>query len=149
MFKLDHIVGLANDLALSKKLHRLEHAGGVEYIDLSAEDTSRHRLHVHTDKGNECAIVLARDEQLSDGSVLLLDRDRAIVVRLKEQTWLGLEPRSVAAAIELGYFAGNMHWTIRFDGDRMWIAQRGPVENYLDRLDSLLRDGRVGLAGHD
>ena len=32
-----------------------------------------------TDKGTDIAIALGRDQQLTDGSVLLLDEDRAIV----------------------------------------------------------------------
>ena len=47
------------------------------------------------------------------------------------------------AALELGYFAGNMHWKVAFDGERLRIAVQGPVESYLERLAHLLRDGRV------
>ena len=69
--------------------------------------------------------------------------DRAIVVRLKEEEWLALEPRDAAAALELGYFAGNMHWPVRFDGTSLRIALHGPVQSYLDRLEHLIADGRV------
>jgi urease accessory protein len=148
MLRLDHIVGSASDPALGEALHRLEHEGAVEHIDLAPEDTSRRRLHVHTDKGSECAIVLARDERLTDGTILMLESDRAIVVRFKEQVWLGLAPRDTEAAIELGYLAGNMHWSVRFDGVKLWIAQRGPAADYLARLDALLSAGRVERIGH-
>jgi urease accessory protein len=149
MLRLDGIVGMATDAVLAERLHHLEHDGKVEYIVLAGEDTARRRLHVTTDRGTECAIVVARADRLSNGAVLLLDKDRAIVVRLKEAEWLSLQPRDAAAALELGYFAGNMHWPVRFDGLALKIALHGPVQSYLDRLDHLLKDGRIRQLRND
>lgn len=149
MLRLDSIVGTAADAALAERLHHLEHDGKVEYIVLAGEDTARRRLHVTTDRGTECAIVLARADRLSNGAVLLLETERAIVVRLKEAEWLALQPRDAAAALELGYFAGNMHWPVCFDGAALKVALHGPVQSYLDRLDHLLKDGRIRRLDHD
>jgi urease accessory protein len=149
MLRLDGIVGNATDAALAGRLHGLEHEGKVEYVVLAGEDTARRRLHVTTDRGTECAIILARADRLSNGAVLLLERDRAIVVRLKGAEWLALRPRDAAAALELGYFAGNMHWPVRFDGSVLKVALHGPVESYLERLEQLLKDGRIRRVDHE
>ncbi len=149
MLRLDSILGHATDAALAERLHHLEHDGKVEYILLAGENTARRRLHVATDRGTDCAIMLPRSERLSNGAVLLLESDRAVVVRLKEAEWLALQPRDAAAALELGYFAGNMHWPVRFDGAALKIALHGPVQGYLERLDHLLKDGRIRRSGHD
>jgi urease accessory protein len=149
MLRLDTIVGTAADADLSARLHHLEHDGKVEYIVLAGEDTARRRLHVTTDRGTECAIMLARTDRLANGAVLLLDKDRAIVVRLKETEWLALQPRDAAAALELGYFAGNMHWPVRFDGAVLKVALHGPVQTYIERVDHLLKDGRIRRIDHD
>ncbi|MGE0117359.1 MAG: urease accessory protein UreE [Dongiaceae bacterium] len=143
MLRLDSILGHATDADLAERLHHLEHDGKVEYILLAGEDTARRRLHVATDRGTDCAIMLPRAERLSNGAVLLLESDRAVVVRLKEAEWLTLQPRDAAVALELGYFAGNMHWPVRFDGASLKIALHGPAEDYLERLDHLLKDGRI------
>ena len=148
MLKLDRILGLATDGPIAGRLHDLDHAGKVEYIALSGEDTRRHRLHVTTDRGTECAIILPRSVQLENGAVLRLGPEGAIVVRLKEAQWLPLAPRDASAALELGYFAGNMHWQVRFDGPTLSIAVHGPAQGYLDRLAHLLADGRVRQADH-
>jgi urease accessory protein len=103
----------------------------------------RHRLRASTDRGTECAIALPRAERLTNGAVLLLEAERAIVVRMAEEAWLALQPRDAAAALELGYFAGNMHWRVRFDGARLAIALEGPPKGYLDRMAHLIADGRV------
>jgi urease accessory protein UreE len=60
-----------------------------------------------------------------------------------------LAPRDVAAALELGYHAGNSHWTVRFDGSVMRIALEGPEQSYLDRLAALFDTHRVTKVNGD
>ncbi len=143
MLVLDEIIGQAEDPDISRQLHELDHLGKVEYITLSKEDALRHRVRVVTDHGTECAVVLRRSARIVDGAVLLLDDDRAIVTRLSERNWLALAPRDITAALELGYQAGNSHWTVRFDGPVMRIALEGPERDYLDRLAAFFSDHRV------
>ncbi len=80
--------------------------------------------------------------------MLYLDEERGIVVQVTEQAWLGLGARDLESALELGYLAGNMHWTVRFRGPTLLIALRGPEQDYLDRLAPLLASGRVRKADH-
>jgi urease accessory protein len=140
---LERVIGLASEPHVARDLHRIEHQAGVEYIFLSVEDTQRHRLRVKTDRGTDCAIALSRDQHLQDGAVLLLERDRAVVVRMQNAAWLQLKPRDIAAALELGYFAGNMHWKVEFDQERLRVAVQSGTLFYLDRLAAFFRDGRV------
>lgn len=147
MLKLETILGLATEPAFADVLHRLEHHGAVEYLTLSEADTQRHRLRALTDCGTECAIALPRTQHLSNGAVLLLEEHRAVIVRMQETQWLTLQPRDAQAALQLGYFAGNMHWKVEFDGMALRIAVQGPLESYIDRLAPLMQDGRVVRAG--
>ena len=149
MLRLEGIVGSATDPEISHRLHHLQHDGKVEYIALSPEDTHRRRLRAVTDRGTECAVILDRATQLYNGAVLTLNGERAVVVRMNETRWLDLLPRDAAAALELGYFAGNMHWTVRFEGEMLRIALAGPEQDYLDRLAPMLADGRARRAGGD
>ena len=143
MLRLTAILGRASDPALAERLHRLEHQGRVETVLLSRSDMSRRRQQVRTDQGTEIALMLDRDAVLDNGAVLLLDESRAVVVVLAEQPWLVLQAPDAAQALELGYFAGNMHWKVRFDGGRLCIALEGEREDYLQRLAHLLGPGRV------
>ena len=140
---LTRIVGNSSASEMAEQLHRLSHDGGLEEIRLSAADTARKRLRVTTDKGTDCAIALNRDAKLENGSVLLLEDARAIVVRMLETKWLRIAPADSAAALELGYFAGNLHWRVRFDGALLEIALEGPEQNYLDRLANHFDSGRA------
>jgi urease accessory protein len=143
MLILDRIVGQASDPALADRLHDLSHAGQVEILSLSASDIQRHRLRLASDRGTDCAIRLERHQQLRNGSVLMLDGQRAIVVQMEDIRYLDLQPRDAAAALGLGYFAGNMHWAVRFSGDRLQIPLNGPEADYLERLAPMMADGRV------
>ena len=149
MLRLNGVVGFASDAGLAERLHGLGHRGAIEYLLLDREDTLRHRLRARTDQGTECAISLARDEHLGDGAVLLIEDARAIVVRMKEEDWLALEPADPAAALELGYHAGNLHWRVRFEGAVLLVAREGPEQAYLDRIQPFLDDGRVRKVERD
>ncbi len=138
MLKLEGIVGHVDDSAIAAKLHHLRHHGAVEYVLLAPADTQRKRLRVTSDAGTDCAIVLARDERLEDGSVLLIDDQRAIVVRLDELRWMVLEPANLSAALELGYFVGNLHWRVKFDGERLRVAIEGDESFYRERLAPMI-----------
>lgn len=148
MLKLEKIVGAATDAQIADRLHDLSHAGRVEYLTLSQEDTHRHRLRATTDAGTECAVVLGRSEHLYNGAVLLLTDELAVVVRMLETEWLTLAPRDTSAALELGYFSGNMHWAVRFEGAWLRIALQGPLERYLERVEPFLADGRARRIGN-
>ena len=148
MLKLESIVGTVTDAPIADRLHDLGHAGRIEYLTLSPEDTQRHRLRATTDAGTECAVVLGRSEHLYNGAVLMLTDEKAVVVKMRETEWLTLAPRDSAAALEIGYFAGNMHWAVRFEGAWLRVALQGPAERYLERLEPYLSDGRARRIGN-
>ena len=64
---------------------------------------------------------------------------------MRETVWLALGPRDLAAALDLGYFCGNLHWRVRFEGPILKVALDGPRETYIDRLAQHLADGRARI----
>ncbi len=143
MLRLGTVVGHRSDAALVDRLHALAHDDRLETVEIAPQDAGRGRLRLATDKGTDCAIAQPRGQRLDDGAVLLLADDRAIVVRVGEQRWLGLRPRDAATALQLGYHAGNLHWRVRFDGEDLLVALDGPEADYLARLRELTDAGTV------
>ena len=141
--RITEVIGFANDPALAARLHDIGHAGRIEHLVLDPDDVHRRRLRARRDKGTDCLIALPMDQPLGDGAVLALEEEWAIVVRLAEQRWLKLAPRDPPAALQLGYFAGNLHWRVKFEGERLLVALEGPKEDYLARLGLFLDDGRA------
>ncbi len=127
----------------SSHLHDLSHKDKVEYIILDHANLKRRRFRTTTDKGTDCAITLTRTEFLTNGAVLIANSEQAIVVKMAEDEWLSLQPYDLATAIELGYFAGNMHWRVKFEKQHLKIALENPIQNYLERLQVFFESGRV------
>ncbi|HEX2526293.1 MAG TPA: urease accessory protein UreE [Geminicoccus sp.] len=142
--RIERIVGSRADAALAHRLHHLAHDGRLETLSVAMADLPRRRFRAVTDRGTECALALPRDTELFDGAVLLLEDDRAIVVKVGEQRWLRLRP-APGFALELGYLAGNLHWRVRFEDGLLLVAVDVPAERYLARIEEHLTAGRVSL----
>jgi len=149
MIRVESVLGSRTDPAFHDALHELEHHGRVELVTVATEDLDRRRLMARTEAGEEVAIALPRDQKLHDGAVLLMEAERAIVVRAGKQRWLRLTPHSASDALELGYHAGNLHWRVRFDGDDLLVAQDGPADAYIERIEPLISSGRVEVSKED
>lgn len=143
MIEILSVLGSRHEPAFAEPLHQLEHRGVLDTVTIAVADLARRRLLVTTAGGQQLAIALPRHQKLFDGAVLLLDDARAIVVRAATERWLRLEPASAAAAIELGYHAGNLHWRVRFDGEALLVALEGRPEDYTARLADLIGSHRV------
>lgn len=144
---LDTILGYASEPFFSEALHRLEHAERVEVLTIAPDDVARRRFRLKTDRGTDCAVSLPRQQGLSDGAILELSDQRAIVIRLSEREWLTLAAPDQAAALELGYFLGNLHWKVRFADGRIHVALEGPRQTYLERLEGMRVEGKVLIEG--
>lgn len=143
MLHIEQVIGSRAEPRIAAQLHDLEHRGAVDLLLLPVADMARRRLRAQTRGGADLAIALPREQSLFDGAVLLLDDDRAIVVRADAQRWLRLTPRAIGDAVELGYHAGNLHWRVRFAGESLLVALEAPAADYLARLDPLLVERRV------
>jgi len=145
MLRIDRVLGSRLEPEFSEELHRLEHRGAIDIVNVPVADLARRRLLITTRGGEELAIALPRHQKLFDGAVLLLDGDRAIVVRAASERWLRLEPRSISDAVELGYHVGNLHWRVRFGGEVLLVAMEGRPEDYTARLENQIASRRVGV----
>lgn len=143
MLRLHGIIGTAGDATYASLIHELEHKDGIELLFVPPSDAGRKRFRLVTDRGTDCAVSLDRDEDLVDGALLFLDPDRAIIARFGEQEIWRLRPVDQAAALKLGWNAGNLHWRVRFEGDVLHVLLDGPLHTYRARILPLLESGEV------
>jgi len=146
MLRIDHVLGSRLESEFSEEIHRLEHCGAVDVVNIPVADLARRRLLATTRAGEELAIALPQHQKLFDGAILLIDAERAIVVRAATERWMRLEPRSIGDAIELGYHAGNLHWRVRFQGEVLFVALEGRPEDYTARLGEMISSRRIGVS---
>ncbi|MGV9797531.1 urease accessory protein UreE [Mycobacterium sp. NPDC003449] len=140
---LDGIVGWVTDGNVAARLHELRHHRAVEYIHLDTHDLDRKRLRVTSDAGTDYAVVLSRDTGLADGAVLLLEADRAVVVRAGAPRTLTLRAADPASALRLGFLAGHLHWKVGQRDDTLVVHLEGPAADYTARVADLLDSGRI------
>ncbi|CAN5874677.1 urease accessory protein UreE [soil metagenome] len=140
---LDGIVGWAGDDTVADRLHELRHRQAVEYVHLDIHDLERKRLRVTSDAGIDYAVVLPRDSALADGAVLLLEADRAVVVRAGAPRTMTLRALDLAAALRLGFLAGHLHWKSDQHDDTLVVHLEGDEADYTARIADLLSNGHV------
>ena len=143
MLRLHGVIARSEDRTYRAHLHALEHEGLIEYLFVPPEDAGRRRFRATTDRGADCAVSLERDETLSDGALLYVDETRAIVVRFAAPKIWRLRPADAAAALKLGWNAGNLHWRVRFEEGALAVPLDRPVEEYRARIAPLLASGEV------
>lgn len=143
MLRLHGIIGTADDALHAGLIHDLEHRDGIELLFVPPSDAGRKRFRLTTDRGTDCAVSLDRNEELVDGAVLFLDPTRAIIARFGEQEIWRLRPADQAAALKLGWNAGNLHWRVRFEGDVLHVLLDAPLHTYRARILPLLGAGEV------
>jgi len=143
------IIGHAAAPGIAERVHRLDHDGALDELFVAPADLARRRMRAVTRQGRAIGIALPRGARLSDGAVLRLDEDGALVVRVEAERWLRVRPAGTGAALRLGYHAGNLHWRVRFDGDDILVGLEGPEARYRDRLADLVADGAVTVLGEE
>ena len=144
---LDGIVGWVTDQEVADRLHELRHhtslEHAVEYLHLDVHDLDRKRLRATSDAGTDYAIVLPRDSALADGAVLLLEPDRAVVVRAGAPRTMILRANDIGAALRLGFLVGHLHWKADQRDESVVVHLEGPESDYTSRIVELLESGRV------
>ena len=149
MILITEILGSASDPQFTDLLHAISHEGILEHLEITQRDAQRRRFRGKTDRGTDCAITLSRDTQLNNGDVLLLEAERAIVVRVDVERWLRIMPRDATVALRLGYPAGNLHWRVKFEESNLLILLEGSLENYMARLQAFITADEIEIRHDD
>ena len=130
------IIGSYSDDEYHNLIHEMEASGAVDFLELSNIDLSRRRFRHQTRMGVELAISLDRDIKLFDGAMLEIKEKSAIVVKVKPEKWLKVRSKKADLNLKLGYFAGNLHWAVRFSDDSIFIEIQENSTEYKNRLES-------------
>lgn len=134
---LTAVLGRAVEPRWHDLLHLMEHEGRVEHLLIPEAEVARRRMRLASDRGRDCAVALPRDQILSDGAVLHFSADLAIIARVDSGARLRLTPATVADALRLGHWCGNLHWKVVFGPGWMEVVMEGPEARYCDRLRDL------------
>lgn len=137
------IVGHHSDAAIHDELHRRQRDGTLVTLSVRTADLGRRRFKAVGSDGNTYGVALSRDDVLRDGSVLVLDDVRAVVIEGDEGETLALRAATLTGGIQLGWHAGHLHWRVRMEGDTMTVLLDGPADEYLVRIAPWLETGDI------
>ena len=130
---------------IENNLYTILRYEAVDKVILNVDDLSRRRLTCETTFGKIVGISLPRSLKLFDGAVLEISERYCLMVKVEPETWLRLEVHCSDVALRLGYFAGNLHWAVKFDKNRLSVAISGDVNSYLDRINNVFTDREVKI----
>ena len=100
----------------------------VERIILASAELSKHRQRATTDSGREVGITLPHGVTLSDGDVLHLDDELAVVVEQSEEDLLLLTPARPEDFGLVGYQVGNLHRAAMINEEGVTVLYDTAVE---------------------
>jgi len=106
-----------------------------DVLALTAEERRWGRRRVTTRAGRELALALPTGSTLTPGAVLHVARDWYVVVEAAPEPVLAVLPRSQEEALRIAFEAGNRHFTLALDGERILLADDPAMEQLLNRLN--------------
>lgn len=115
----------------------------VERVYLESDALVKRIQRVVTDHGKELGIRLKEQRDLIDGDVLYMDGKNMIVVSVKADDLLIIQPTSIQQMGEIAHQLGNRHLPAQFEGNEMLVQYDYLVEELLQQLSiPYIRDNR-------
>jgi urease accessory protein len=107
----------------------------TERVYMNSDDLVKRIQRVVTDHGKEIGIRLKDNRDLTDGDVLYLDERNMIVISVKADDLLVIQPTSIQQMGEIAHQLGNRHLPAQFEGKEMLVQYDYLVEELLQQLE--------------
>lgn len=106
----------------------------TERVYMNSDDLVKRIQRVITDHGKEIGIRLKDNRDLMDGDVLYKDEENMIVISVKNDDLLVIQPTSIQQMGEIAHQLGNRHLPAQFEGHEMLVQYDYLVEELLQQL---------------
>lgn len=107
----------------------------TERVYLNSDDLVKRIQRVVTDHGKEIGIRLKDNRDLIDGDVLYIDERNMVVISVKDDDLLVIQPTSIQQMGEIAHQLGNRHLPAQFEGNEMLVQYDYLVEELLQQLE--------------
>ncbi|MBV7508608.1 urease accessory protein UreE [Bacillus sp. sid0103] len=107
----------------------------TERVYMNSDDLVKRIQRVVTDHGKEIGIRLKDNSDLIDGDVLYIDERNMIVISVKDDDLLVIQPTSIQQMGEIAHQLGNRHLPAQFEGNEMLVQYDYLVEELLQQLE--------------
>ena len=103
----------------------------VEKVSLESSDLVKRIQRVKTDHNRDLGIRLTERQDLKDGDILLMDDANLIVIDVKSDDILAIQPKTINEMGIIAHELGNRHMPAKFEGDEMLVQYDYLVEELL------------------
>ncbi|SMO33255.1 urease accessory protein [Saccharicrinis carchari] len=123
---IEKIVGNIHDMASSE-------IGGrhIEKVSLNSADLVKRVQRVKTDHNRDMGIRLKVAQDMVDGDILFMDDVNLIIIEVKTDDILAIQPKDIREMGVIAHELGNRHMPAKFEGDEMLVQYDYLVEDLL------------------
>ncbi|MEH7121184.1 urease accessory protein UreE [Neobacillus vireti] len=107
----------------------------TERVYMNSDDLVKRIQRVVTDHGKEIGIRLKDNRDLIDGDVLYMDERNMIIISVKDDDLLVIQPTTLRQMGEIAHQLGNRHLPAQFEGNEMLVQYDYLVEELLQQLE--------------
>lgn len=112
-----------------------EKAPHLERVYMESDELVKRIQRVTTDHGKEIGIRLPENRELADGDILFQDENNMIIVSVKKDDLLTIQPVSIQQMGDIAHQLGNRHLPAQFEGEEMLVQYDYLVEKLLKDLE--------------
>ncbi len=125
---IEKIVGNIHDMASSEMEER-----HIEKVRLESTDLVKRVQRVKTDHNREIGIRLKVAQDMLDGDILFMDDKNMIVIEVKPDDILAIQPKDIHEMGVIAHELGNRHMPAKFEGNEMLVQYDYLVEDLLKK----------------
>ncbi|MDX1365282.1 urease accessory protein UreE [Arenibacter latericius] len=125
---IDKIVGNIHNMNTSEIGER-----HIEKVRIESADLVKRIQRVKTDHNRDMGIRLKNAEDLKDGDILFMDDKNMIIIDVKTDDILAIQPRNINEMGVIAHELGNRHMPAKFEGNEMLVQYDYLVEELLQQ----------------
>ncbi|GGW26386.1 urease accessory protein UreE [Arenibacter certesii] len=123
---IEEIVGNIHDMDTTEfKNHH------VEKVRIESADLVKRIQRVKTDHDRDLGIRLKISQDLRDGDILFMDDKNMIIIDVKTDDILAIQPKNINEMGIIAHELGNRHMPAKFEGNEMLVQYDYLVEDLL------------------
>ncbi len=123
---IDTIVGNIHEMDVTEIQNR-----HIEKVSIESADLVKRVQRLKTDHNREIGVRLKIAQDLADGDILFMDDKNMIIIDVKKDDILAIQPKDINEMGVIAHELGNRHMPAKFEGNEMLVQYDYLVEELL------------------
>lgn len=125
---------IRDDKRLKERYEEMDAQKACETIVVSRLESGRVRMRKTSDKGSDIALILPTGTRLRHGDVVVMTKDKMVVVGVQPEDVIGIEvinnihADDIEVPVMVGHTIGNLHRPIKLEGNKIFFPIQADTE---------------------